>query len=171
MSRIVLVHGIRSDGTNNVDVVGDELRRLGHVVVDVQTPVRHTWSARWSAKKDARQVAAASREGDILVAHSYGNLIAWHAHKMQNYEAVFCIAAAMSKNAIWRHPKRVFCYHSNTDGALKLGAALLWHPFGRAGLDGFTQRGVTNLPYHGLGHGGYFAGPILSLLVDHINRM
>lgn len=170
-SRIILVHGIRGDGSKTVDKVGGKLREMGWSVIDVPTKVRHTWHVRWTAKKDAALVAKFSRDGDILVAHSYGCLVAWRADRLHDYRAIFSIAPAMDKRKKYRHPTRVFCYFSKDDKVLKAGRLIPFgHPFGTAGLVGMNQD-VFNIPNDGFDHNDYFSGNALTDLVAHIHQV
>ena len=166
--KIVLVHGINTVGTDNIDRTQKKLEALGLEVVDAPTKKRNPFTARWMGKRDAKVVQDCSADGDILVCHSYGNIVGWHAHKHIDYRAIFCIAPAQSKDVKWIHPNRVHCYFSEDDRALKVGSLMLYHPFGRAGLVGYTQPGVNNVPSHGLDHSDYFFGKALTKLVKHI---
>lgn len=139
MTRIVGVNGINTHGQANVDLVLHELARRGFETVDVQLPRRHWFSARWGARDDGYLVAEASADGDVVVAHSFGALRAWYADRVRSYKAIICIAPAMSKRTEWTNPRRVHCYHSGGDWIVKLGSRLPFHPFGRAGIEGFDQ--------------------------------
>ena len=109
MTRVVGVNGINTHGENNIDLLLRDLELLGIETVDVRLPKRHALSARWGGREDGDLVAAASKEGDILVAHSFGAVRAWYAHKRKEYRAIILIAPAHSKNAEWRNPSRVIC--------------------------------------------------------------
>lgn len=165
--KIVLVNGINTNGEGNVDLLGEELRRRGLEVVDVALPVRHSVSARWGGCPDGLLVAQAAVDGDVLVAHSFGCVRAHYAHRVRDLKAIVCVAPAMSPHARWRDPARVTCYHSSRDLAVRLGARLLCHPFGPAGVAGFSQPGVTNVR-RWCGHSGYFRGPLLLELADRV---
>lgn len=171
MSTIVLVNGIWTHGESNVDALKAPLTDAGHRVVDVALPRRGPFRARFTAARDGRTVANHSNDGDVIVAHSFGCLRAAHAAKFREYAAIICVAPAMSRHYKWPHPRRVFCYHSNTDRALKAGALLILHPFGRAGLTGFTQEQVDNIDCWGLDHGDYFYPPFLANLAGHVSRI
>lgn len=166
--KIVLVHGINTDGTENVDRTRPRLEELGFDVVDAPTKKRNPFTARFCGKRDSRVVIDCSSDGDILVCHSYGNIVGWYAHRIRDYAAIFCIAPAQSKNVQWNNPNRVHCYYSKDDKALKAGAWMLWHPFGRAGLVGYTQPGVNNVRNVEFDHSDYFKGEALDRLVEHI---
>ena len=166
--RIVGVNGILTHGARNVDLVLAEMRERGYQTVDVALPKRGPFMARFTGKKDGDIVAEHSRDGDILVAHSFGCLRAWHAHKLRNYHAVFCIAPAMSRRVKWRDPVRVHCWYSRDDSAVWAGSFLPLHPFGSAGTKGFRQGGIRHFEALGASHSDYFKGVRLTTLVQHI---
>ena len=169
--RVVGVNGINTHGDGNIDVLLRELKAGGLETVDVLLPRRHVLSARWSGRADGQIVADASRDGDIVVAHSYGCLRAWYAHQVRDYGAIICIAPAMGRRMEWRRPGSVYCWHSHADWAIRLGSVLIWHPFGAAGNVGFDQPGVVNRAAEGARHNDYFRGIRLESLVHTIRRI
>lgn len=168
--RVVGANGINTHGENNIDVLLVELECwYGLETVDVWLPKRHWFSARWGGCHDGTLIAQDSRDGDILVAHSYGCLRAWHAHQVRDYRAIVCIAPAMGKQVEWRYPQRVHCYHSDGDWAVRIGSRLLFHPFGRAGVEGFKQlEPYGNNHDCEATHGSYFQGDLLRRIADHV---
>lgn len=168
--RIVGVNGIASNGEHNIDLLLAELASRGREVIDVTLPVRHWFSARWGGCADGQVVAEHSQDGDIIVCHSFGGIRAWHAHKFRNFAHVVCIAPAMSDAAQWRYPDRVHCFWSRRDLAVRIGARLLFHPFGAAGSKGFTQEGVRNIE-KSAGHSEYFAGDLLREVADYVESL
>lgn len=170
MTRIVGVNGILTHGEGNIDVLLERLRERGLTTVDIKLPKRSFISARWGGSADGKLIALRSFNSDILVAHSFGCLRAWHAHQTNSYKAIFCIAPAMSDSVVWRYPDRVFCYCSMNDLAVRIGSLLAFHPFGTAGLRGFTQQGVVNVRCES-SHGGYFKGRLLMSIVDHVEKI
>lgn len=166
--RIVGVNGIRTHGATSTDLVLAAMRERGFETVDVQLPWRSVFTARFGGKGDGKLVAENSQDGDVLVAHSFGCLRSWHAHKIRNYAAIFCIAPAMSRRTKWRDPNRVHCWFSPDDKAVLAGTFLPFHPFGAAGTKGFKQAGIRHFAAPGSSHGGYFKGPRLSVLAEHI---
>lgn len=165
--KVVGVNGIHTRGERNIDLLLAEVASRGCDVFDVQLPMRSWISARWGGCKDGVLVAQNSSDGDVIVAHSFGCLRAWHAHQVREYKAIVCIAPAMSESAIWRYPERVHCYHSRKDLAIRIGARLLFHPFGAAGTDGFEQPGVHNHQAVA-GHNDYFFGELLERVASHL---
>ena len=169
--RVVGVNGINTYGGGNIDVLLGALKQRGLETIDVPLPRRTVLSARWSGCADGQIVADASRDGDVVVAHSYGCLRAWHAHRVRDYRAIICIAPAMSRRAQWSRPGKVHCWHSRNDWAIRIGSVLIWHPFGAAGNVGFDQVGVVNRAAAGARHNDYFRGLRLQSLVHTIRRI
>lgn len=168
--RIVGVNGIATHGEHNIDLLLDALAQRGHEVVDVRLPLRYWMSARWGGCTDGQIVAREARDGDIVIGHSYGCYRAYHAHQVRDYRAIICIAPAMSRSAVWRYPERVHCWHSRKDWAIRIGRLLPFHPFGDAGLKGFSQAGVHNHETRA-GHNDYFFGELLARITDYVDRI
>lgn len=168
--RIVGANGIATHGEGNIDILLRRLELLGHETVDVKLPKRYWFSARWGGCRDGTLIAQASKDGDIIVGHSYGCVRAWHAHQVRDYKAIICIAPAMSHKAEWKHPERVHCFYSASDWAVRFGSWLLFHPFGRAGTHGFKQPGVIN-NVETSDHDDYFRGEWLNDLERYIHGL
>ena len=142
--KIVGVNGINTHGEGNIDLVLCEMAKRGHQTWDVELPLRHWFSARWGGRADGDLIARESQDGDILVAHSFGAVRAYYAHKKVEYKAIVLIAPAQGRGVEWWYPDRVFCFHSPKDWVVEIGALLAFHPFGRAGTRGYTQEGIIN---------------------------
>lgn len=170
MTRICGVNGIASNGEANIDLLLDVLADRGHEVIDIKLPVRQWFSARWGGCADGQLVAQHASDGDIIVAHSFGCLRAWYAHNVRHFSAVVCIAPAMSDAAEWLYPRRIHCFYSKKDLAIRIGARLLFHPFGAAGSKGFTQNGVRNVEKRA-GHNDYFKGELLMEVADYVENL
>lgn len=168
--RIVGVNGINTHGEGSIDLLLARLKGRGFDVVDVRLPKRHALSARWGGCSDGNTIAQEARDGDIVVAHSFGCLRAHYAHQVRDFAAVVCIAPAMSDAALWRDPARVHCFYSRRDLAVRIGSRLLLHPFGSAGTQGFDQKGVTNIRADA-GHSDYFRGYLLTYVADYVERL
>jgi hypothetical protein len=168
--RIVGVNGIATHGAGSIDLLLLELAKRGHVVLDIPLPKRHALSARWGGCSDGTIIASHSRDGDVIVAHSFGCLRAWYAHQVRDYRAIICIAPAMSDAQRWRYPDRVHCLYSPKDWAIRIGARLLLHPFGAAGSKGFEQDGITNVEYQ-CGHSEYFSPSLINGVADYVERV
>ena len=157
MTRIVGVNGIHTHGEGSIDLLLKEMQGRGFDTVDVRLPYRGALSARWGGAYDGMIVAGESEDGDVLVAHSYGCLRSWYAHKVREYKAIFCIAPAMSKYTEWQNPSRTWCYYSSADWVVRLGSWLFLHPFGAAGYEGFAQLDpIGHNCRMRSGHSGYF---------------
>ena len=142
--RFVGVNGIGTNGAGNIDLLLARLRKRGFETVDVRLKWRHFITASWGAKRDAYDIVKNSRDGDIVVAHSYGALRTYRAHFLRKYKAILCIAPAMEPDEQWRDPSIVHSFYSKSDWAIRIGSAIPGHPFGPAGLRGFDQPGTTN---------------------------
>lgn len=169
--KIIGVNGIRTHGSTSTDIVLREAELRGFDVVDVPLPKRGAFSARFGGKKDGEIIADHSSDGDIVVAHSFGCLRAWHAHNLRDYAGIICLAPAMSRKVKWRNPGRVHCWHSRDDLAVRVGTFLFFHPFGGAGTYGFLQAGINHHSAPGAGHGSYFDGRLLRDISNTIMAM
>lgn len=169
--KIVGANGIATHGEGNIDLLLRRLKLMGHDVVDVRLPKRHFISARWGGCPDGSLLAQHSSDGDIIVAHSFGCLRAWHAHKVRNYRAIICIAPAMERASEWSHPDRVHCWYSPDDWAVRIGSWLRLHPFGRAGNKGFNQPGIKHTKVNGAGHGDFFVGDCFRRLAEYVHQV
>lgn len=102
----------------------------------------------------AREIVDQVADGDIMVAHSNGCLLAWMvcnlmAKKGRAPTAVVCIAPAMRQDTEWPEGDyRVLCIHNPADWVVELGRVFgrLWehclpipHGWGSAGRLGFTR--------------------------------
>lgn len=168
--RIAGANGIATDGKGSIDRLLFELAEREYVVLDIPLPKRHWFSARWGGEPDGAFIASKTRDGDMIVCHSFGCLRAWHAHQEREFSAIICIAPAMDPDARWRYPDRVHCFHSEKDWAVRLGSALALHPFGPAGVIGFSQNEVTNVEYD-CGHSDYFSSALLPGVIDYVERV
>lgn len=179
--RILTINGIGTgDGVGSVDRVGYRLRDLGYRVIDPLLPRRGPFTARFTAERDADAVMRQAEPGDVLVAHSNGCRIAAHCLNWGYFEAAYLIAPAMSARwdfgSVGNPRALVYCYHSRSDWAVRIGALLPFHPFGRAGLVGFRWGDSDNLPIvenvacDGSDHDDYFnTGAILDKIVRTIH--
>jgi predicted alpha/beta hydrolase family esterase len=165
MRRVIGINGIHTYGEGNIDPLLEMLEERGLPVVDVRLPKRNALDARWGGCIDAMEILRVSNDGDVAVAHSFGCVRAWYAQQHRMFSAIICIAPAMDPKAMWRRPEAVTCLYSPKDYAVRLGAMLMFHPFGPAGVKGFTQHRVQNIRYD-CGHNGYFEGERLSEVAD-----
>jgi hypothetical protein len=168
--RIAGANGIATDGKGSIDRLLLELAERDHVVLDIPLPKRHWFSARWGGAPDGKVIAKHTRDGDIVVCHSFGAVRTWHAHQERDYAAIICIAPAMDHDIRWRYPERVHCLYSKRDWAVRVGSWLRCHVFGPAGNRGYTQDGVTNVEYD-CGHSDYFSPALLPGVADYVERV
>ena len=165
--KVIGIPGIHSRGKDSTIRVLVELDKLGHRILPLVLGNRNILNARWKTKRDVDEIVKFSEPGDILVAHSRGCILAGHAAQRVEYSHIFVLAPAMSKNWEWFNPRRVTCFHSKGDWVVKLGSRLLFHPFGLAGVVGYTQHGVQNIGVSS-DHDDYFQPPLLNNVVDSI---
>lgn len=164
--RIVGVNGIWSHGEENIDLLLYELNKLGYPIIDVFNDNSGPFRARFSAKKDAKEVIRVSQDGDILIAHSYGCLKAAYAMQQIKYAQVYMFRPAMSRK--WKAPQGTIttCIYSKNDLAILVGSWLLFHPFGAAGRKGFDDSNILNIQSTG-GHSEDFANsPMWAKYID-----
>lgn len=156
--KVLGVNGIRSDGKKTTDALLAVLKaEYGYETSDVNQPIRTAWGARFSAKKDAKAIIELAEDGDVLIGHSYAGLKAAQANRGINFKAMFLFRPAMSRyyNFPGWQDTDVYCIHSRGDLAVWAGSFLLFHPFGLAGVMGFKDPFVTNVPSKG-GHNDDF---------------
>jgi len=145
---IYLVHGIRTDGEDNIDRIGLTMTRFGHVVVDTPLDVRRAWNVRRTMQHDANRLAA-FMAGDpwrerVIIAHSHGCNIALEAAKQTAVASLWLFNPATSSkydlSYVRCHTEHIFCIYSPTDLAVRLGNMIPFrHPFGAAGYKGFAD--------------------------------
>ncbi|MEM7217726.1 MAG: hypothetical protein AAF515_05135 [Pseudomonadota bacterium] len=137
------------------------MRERGERVADAELPVRNWFGARWQWREDAESLSELTHDGDSIVAHSFGCLRACEAAKLGvRYRLLFLVAPAMSRRydftEILDAGTVVVCLHSKSDRAITWGALLPWHPFGRAGRNGFNEPGVIHHRNDSNDHNDYF---------------
>jgi hypothetical protein len=183
--RVLGVHGIRNDGATNTDLMLADLARLGWSTVDVDYARVGVLTARWRAIqfRRARQVFAAARPGDAVVAHSYGCLLVLRAMELgMQFGSVFFFGAAL--NSDFTFPilgmRRLYNIHNPADRALGLGSMLVWHDFGdlgKAGYAGPPDPRIVDIPasaadpqHEPLHHSCYFLAEARPAWVAFIDR-
>ena len=155
MANIVTVNGINTDGNANIDLLGDELRRRGHNVVDLNTP-RIGWfraAFRKVQKTNGRLLMEAAvehfgRDAEVhVIGHSNGAATIyrsmWPKDRFE-WATVVLFNAAMRDS--WAWPSEGFNRLENVynvhDKALKWGSRLSWimpaHIFGNMGRTGYA---------------------------------
>ncbi|WP_163557570.1 hypothetical protein [Halomonas sp. NO4] len=135
---------------------------------------------RWRNETATQAIRPHVHDGDVLVGHSNGCLIAWELIEAGvKPSAVICIQPALRRDTLWPDDIPVLCLYNQADWAVSLGR--MWgrfasvanpfrdiHGWGAAGRHGFTrgQANVTNWDtdieeFPARGHSGVFRRPAL----------
>ena len=88
----------------------------------------------------ASGLADAADDGDAVVAHSFGCLIALRAMELgAKFGPVFLFRPAMNRDFVWPilGATRIHIIYCHSDEALWAGRLLLWHPIGSLGRLGY----------------------------------
>ena len=146
---INVVHGTQGNGEANVDRIIRPLRGLGHGVRNVDYPPISNLAAalvprRWNIKRqfrDARILMDMTSDGDNMVAHSRGCLIAHRSLELgRRFHCVFYFAPAM--NVDFHFPqgsaKYIWIIHCPNDDAIKAAGLLPLNSFGQMGRLGYS---------------------------------
>jgi len=194
---IIFVHGIRSKGTDNVDLMGDLLAERGHDTVDFDYPLVNLFDVVFKMRgvrtktvmRNARrlqQIAGGSTYRTAvmppdIVAHSMGCLVTLRAMELgAHFGRVFWFSPALNGDFVipnWGCD-RLTIIHNKNDKALKIGSWLRWHPFGDMGLVGSIYEGldwrIKNVESlekgKGLGHNYAFEGQALLEWTDYVEE-
>jgi hypothetical protein len=142
--RIIGVNGIATHGENNIDILLARLRLHWYETVDVKLPKRHFISAWWGHVHDAKAIYDASEDGDVVIAHSFGGPRTVEAMHYRYFSQAFFIRPAMSKNHLFLRDE-IYCFYSPDDTPVRIGAYLPFHPFGKAGIEGFSDPDAVNI--------------------------
>ena len=160
MAKILGVNGILTDGSNSTDLMLRDLSdRCGYSTDDVPLPRVGFFPnpfasrSRRLQREHARILMKHYVPGDAVVAHSRGALVVLRAMEMgAKFSFVFLFAPAMNADFIipaWGC-KRMWVIFNPDDRAVKSGALLWFHDFGKAGLCGlnsaeFEDGRITNV--------------------------
>jgi pimeloyl-ACP methyl ester carboxylesterase len=150
MTTFITVHGIRSRGDNNVDLMGEKLQSRGHRIVDFDYPtvnmldvlLKMRGTRPDEVKKHARRLSmllpGLPFKPDV-VAHSMGCLVTLRAmEEGGRFGTVFFFAPAMNADFVipsWGCEKLVIIFNPH-DKAIAAGNLLRYHPFGDMGRKG-----------------------------------
>jgi len=149
---IVLVHGIHDNVTNWLRVE-NQLKSRGFNVRKFAYPSRWAISyyLPWIRRNDGLRLANFIEDGDNILAHSNGGNIvqaaiehSWSENDDDGvrFDRLFMFSAAATSDKM-EYPqgclKKCYVVYNPRDNALKLGAILPFHPFGRLGLLGFIR--------------------------------
>lgn len=172
------VPGIHSTGTNSTDrclaILG---QHHGFETNDPDLNKRTAIGVYFMLWKDVRQVANALRHKDMVLCHSYGSvrgtlgIIRWQKRNPGRYVKVLALfAPAMEVDFDFDQidPRtKIICFHSNNDGAVKLGVRMPLHKFGKAGVTGFTHPRVENIDASPNDHNDYFNWDKINAYLNH----
>ena len=177
--RVLGINGIRTDGASSTDKVIDMLTARGHKGIDVNYPKVNIFQSRSKRRQyaNASILLNAHRQGDTLVAHSYGCLIALRAMELgARFGQVFFFAPAMNRDFVFPYHgmEKLTVIHNRTDQAISLGNLLWRHDFGKMGSHGYKgapDSRISNLrdfggSYGSRNHSHYFND---SNIVDWVN--
>lgn len=167
--RILGVNGIWKRAGSMDSFTDQLLLRLaerGHETVHVRYPLltailgpEAAWWP-WARKRRARDILAAHRPGDAIIAYSAGVLLTLIAMEMgARFSVVFFFAGAAEADV--EIPagaaERIYNIYSPADDTLLLGSLIPWHPFGALGRIGYIgmARNIMNVRAHECSHAEY----------------
>lgn len=180
--RILGINGIRTDGSASTDLLLDEFAFCeGFITVDVNYPKVNIFTARSRSRqlRNARRLVERHDKGDILIAHSYGCLLALRAMELgAQFSHVFLFAPAMNRDFTFPYlgMTKLHVIHNKKDKAIKLGSLLAWHDFGkmgRLGYDGAPDPRIENIldtDKGGMNHSHYFSNQNIEKWVKYIKQ-
>jgi len=164
MARFIAVNGIRTNGVDNIDRLTEELRALGHEVIDLGLPVIGAFAAasRKTQMTNGRMVADAALRafpdgrGINVIAHSNGVPSTYRSmwQPTIQFDTLFLFNGAMRAGYPWPTEgfTRAFNIYNPHDKALKWGSRARWirrehifGDFGRTGYDGPRDRRIENV--------------------------
>lgn len=189
---IICIHGIRSKGDDNVDLLGEKLVELQHHVIDFDYPTVTMLDVVFRMRgfrsdlvmENARRlhVIADQYKGPDVIAHSMGCLVTLRAMEDgAKFGTVYFFAPALNSDFVipnWGCEKLVII-HNPHDKAIKWGAKLNWHPFGDMGLIGskyvpydwrITNHAVDKEGTDKWGHNYSFEGGALDYWTAAVDR-
>lgn len=140
--KILTINGIRTDGSTSTDRLGRKLSEQGYRTFDVNYPRVSIFTARSRKRqlKNAKILKDSSNDGDVLIAHSYGCLLALRAMELgAKFSHVFLFAPAMNVDFTFPYlgMTQLKVIHNPTDQAIKMGNWLWFHDFGKMGRLGY----------------------------------
>lgn len=164
--RVVGINGIRSDGAKNTDRLLFHLRGHGWETRDCNYPrvslLRFILTGRrWRRNYQysaARALINAASEGDALIAHSFGGLLALRAMELgARFSTVFLFAPALDRDVLFPAfgAERIYIIHNPRDVALWWAGRLLFHDageMGRLGYAGLADPRVLNVRANDIAH-------------------
>lgn len=172
MTRVVLVHGIRSNGVRNIYRLQPWLQSAGYEVVRAGLPIRYAVAVRWRWKTDVKLLADIVRDGDVVVGHSYGGALTYLVAQQRRLRAAFLFNPALDRDVdtsqMLGNPP-TWCLHSRDDAVVWWSALLPGHIFGRAGHSGLMDLPADRNVEFGGGHSDAFVGQGAERWADFIH--
>jgi hypothetical protein len=170
--KIIGVNGLHTWGEANTDLLLAELANRGHQVLDFNYPQVWFWRAgcRREQQRIARLLVDQAEPGDIVVAHSYGCLVALRAMELgARFSMVFFFSAAMNQDFTFPYhgTRKLVNTYNPADKALWLAKLIRWWDLGRMGSYGYAgppdESGTLN-------HSHYFRSPYREQFADMVNH-
>ena len=177
VSKLITVHGIRTDGRESVDLLGEGLGyrgfdvidydyknvNLGHVLFNIRAGSKR--NLQYDRARGLTHLAEIHDKPDI-VAHSFGCLVTLRAMELNaSFGKVFWYRPAMDRDFVipaWGCDE-LYIIHHPRDKAIKLGSMLSNHDFGKMGTLGSVyappegkDTRITNYRSDFEGHSGDF---------------
>ncbi len=142
MKRIILIHGISTDGKSDIFLMTPLLKRAGFEVIEFHYPYNNIWET-FSKKRstaNAKRLKEIAQKGDHVIAHSNGARVAYRAMVLGvNFDQIYLFAPAFAAKAKWPnvHFNKLNIIHNFFDIAIMHGALLPFHEFGLLGSLGY----------------------------------
>jgi len=177
--RVLVLHGINTDGRDNIDVLGERLM-LHHGCEVHDIPLAHTkWytgRSRRIVKINVERVAACMRPGDHVICHSNGGRLAYECMNAGLHFGVVSMFSAALDSCVTFRPcsyERIINFHNPRDKALFFGSAIpghIWGGIGRGGYRGISLRVINKLcrSRKGLAHSHWFQSPVIEWAADEV---
>lgn len=184
---ILTVHGIRTDGQDNVDLLGTELISMGHSVQDYDYEKVGIFAGRRRKTQYNRARGLYRRVQETpgrpsAICHSWGCLACLRSMELgAHYESLFWFSPAMDRDFIipnWGC-KKLYVFHNPEDRAIMLGGSLWWNDFGKMGTHGSSyadlDHRIKNIEATPSGtdwwqHSSWFEGPNLEYYAAYIDE-
>lgn len=182
--KIITINGIYSHGAKSTDLLHGPLKALGYQVDDFDYPKLGVLGAqnRTRQKELGKRLASEVNEGDAIIAHSFGCLVALRAMEAgARFSAVIFLSAAMNADFVFPHHgmRALLNIHNPADRALSIAKLMRWNDLGEMGAMGYNGAPdcrVRNLNWlysddGCLNHHHYFKGDHPDLVVTHTDRL
>lgn len=171
--KVITINGINTHGQSSTDLMLGRLNTMGWDTHDFNYKHTNVLTARWNRKKAAKKLLNEMEPGDCAVAHSFGCAVLFEALRMgAEFKTIFLFSPAMSHAVTmpYHSCKDAYVVYHPGDKAIKMGAKLVFHVFGKMGIIGYggpMDRRVVNVSIPGdesldpHKHSDYFRGVLL----------